>query len=97
MQRLHDVRGPAGDTHVQATSAGTADIKTIAAPKDAVACLIDVATTDARVTFDGSAPSATNGLIVKAGQQPIYVGVGKAVMFASTAAAASIVDLLWLK
>jgi hypothetical protein len=66
MQRLHDVRGqssaarPAHDTHNQQTSTGTADIKTFTAPKDAVAFLIDVTTTDAWLTLDGSTPTTSN-------------------------------------
>ena len=104
MQRLHDVRGQSAggtsgtsDTHNQLTSTGTADIKTFTAPKDAVACLVNCATTDARYTLDGSAPSATNGLLLKKDQNPLYLPAGKAFAFTASAAANSIVDLLWLK
>lgn len=104
MQRLHDVRGQqaggtsgTSDTHNQQTSTGTADVKTFTAPKDAVAFLIDVVTTDAWLTLDGTTPTTSNRALIKKDQNPLYVGVGKDVKVAASAAANSIVSVLWLK
>ncbi len=88
--------------HQQLTSTGTADVKVFAVPKGAAAVILEAATTDARVTFDGSAPSATSGILIKAGLQPVFIptaglGSGAVVQFASTAAAASVVDALFLE
>jgi hypothetical protein len=82
----------------QATSTGTADVKTLAGPPTASCCYVNVSTTDARVTLDGSTPSATNGLIFKTGLAPIRLDIGSttAIKFVSTAAANSVVDVAWL-
>lgn len=98
MQRLHDVRGNvATDTHLQTTSTGTADVKSIVAPADAVAVMLNCATNDARYTLDGSTPTATQGLLLKKDQNPLYIAAGKTIKFVSGAAANCVVDSLWLK
>lgn len=83
-----------------ASSSGTADIKTLTPPTGAAAMLISAETTTARATFDGTDPSAGLGSheIVK-DQNPIYIplGVGCFVKFVSTAAAASVVQITWLR
>ncbi len=83
----------------QATSTGTADIKTITLPVGTSAILISVETTNARVTFDGTNPSASNGQVFPFGQMPAYlpIGGGVVVKFASTAAANSTVNISALR
>jgi hypothetical protein len=80
---------------VQQTSTGTGDTKTITAPLGAAAALIGVETTDARVTFDGSAPTAGNGVVFKQGAQPVLLPIRKGVQikFAATAAANSVMGV----
>lgn len=82
--------------HVQKTSTGTADTQTATAPAFAVGCLLTVETTAARVTFDGSTPTSTNGLVIPAGTTPIFIPLGRTIKIRSTAAANSVVNVLWL-
>jgi hypothetical protein len=83
----------------QATSTGTADVKTITPPKGASSALITVETTSARMTFDGSTPSSGNGIVVPTAALPLLipVGVGCTIKFAATAAANSVVDVAWFR
>lgn len=89
---------PASGAHARDSSSGTADVKTLTPPAGATACVLCVETTSARVTFDGSTPSATNGLVVPSGANPLVLDVrpGAGIKWASTAAAASILNVLWL-
>ena len=84
--------------HVEATSTGTADVKDVVAPAGATAFLVTVATTSARMTVDGSAPSTTNGLIIPLAAQPLLIPIGhpRTARFASAVAGTSVVDVLWL-
>lgn len=83
---------------VQSTSTGTADVKTLAAPAGATGVLITVLTTSCWMTFDGSTPTAANGLIVQAAAAPLYLSIACAnIKFASTAAAASVVNVQWVR
>lgn len=95
MQLLHDVRQKAA-SFSQQTPATTVDVKTFTPPAGAVACLITVETTDARISFHGVDPAATVGHIVKVGQNPYYHPAGTAFRAVSTAAANSIVNVTWL-
>ena len=97
------MQGPTYDAigFQQVTSTGTGDAHALTVPAGARAVLISVETTDARVTFDGSAPGATLGHVVKAGVNPVVLpvggsGIAPSVKFASTAAAASIVNVTYL-
>lgn len=85
------------DEHVQQTSTGTADVKTFTKPALATACFITVETTNARVTFGGDTPDASNGLIVLKDSQPLYFPVAADIKFVSTAAANCIVNVMWLE
>lgn len=82
----------------QATSTGTGDVKTIAVPANAHTAILSAETNDARVTFDGSTPSATNGLeILHTGSSvgPYPVTPGGSVKVASTAAGNCILDAVF--
>jgi hypothetical protein len=94
---IHDVPVNAA-AFAQQTSASTADVKTLTPPTafKAHACLITVETTSARVTFNGDAPDATHGQLVQAGQAPLYLPFARPIKAASSAAAASIVNVTWL-
>lgn len=82
--------------HVQATSTGTSDVQTITVPANAKGCFICVETNAARVTFDGEAPGSTVGLVFPAGVAPVFVPMASTIKFVSTAAANSVVDVLWI-
>jgi hypothetical protein len=94
MNRLHNIAATGGQ--VQATSTGTADVQTTTPPVGALACLISVETTDARLTVDGSTPSATNGNVVQAGQSPAYLPIGAVLKHASAVAGSSLLNVTWL-
>lgn len=63
------------------------------------AVLIGVETTDARVTFDGTAPSTSNGLLFPKGLAPVFVQVGNGATITALANAAgtSLVDIQTLE
>lgn len=82
--------------HAQQTSTGTADVKTLAPPAGAVACMLTVTTNPARITLDGTTPTASNGLLVPTGAMPLPLSVARTMKFVSSIAANSIVDVLWL-
>jgi hypothetical protein len=85
---------------VQNTSTGTADVKTVTPPATATAFLVSIETNGARVTFDGSTPSATSLLLPTTGSQgtilPISWPSGGALKFASSIAGNSVVTIQWL-
>ena len=82
---------------VQITSTGTADVKT-ATPTElnAAGALITAETNPARLTVDGSTPSATNGHFVPTGMGPILILLSSDVLkVVSTTAANSILNITW--
>lgn len=83
--------------HVQSTSANTGDVQTITRPEAATACYVTASTTAARLTFDGSTPSATEGLVVPTGQLFDFSFDNAAIKHASTAGTASVLDVAWLR
>lgn len=83
--------------HVQASSSGTADVQTLTPPEGARAALITVETTNCYLTADGSTPSATNGLQLVKDGLPFLLPVPQPLKFASEAAAASKVNVLWIR
>lgn len=101
MPRVFNAYSPADrngdDEHVAQTSANTGDVKTFTPPACATACFISVETTDARVTFGGDTPDATNGLVFKAAQQPVFIPLGVTIKHVSTAAANSILHVFWME
>ena len=82
----------------QATSTGVADVKTFLAPKSAAAFMVSVGTTAARLSVDGSTPSATVGVTVQVTGQPLVLNVAPAgdVRVAAASAGNSVVDVQFL-
>ena len=95
MHVLHDVRQNAA-AQAQATSTGTANVQTLAAPAGAIGCVLQAETTNARVSFNGVDPSAANGLIIYAGVSPVYFAFAETIKIASAVAGTSLLDVLWL-
>ena len=83
----------------QLTSTGTADVQTATVPTGTSAVMISVETTNARATFEGTAPDATHGHVLVKDLEPVLipVGVGATIKVASTAAANSVVGLTYLR
>jgi hypothetical protein len=82
----------------QLTSTGTGNVQTAtAAVSGARHVLLSVETTAARVTFDGSTPSATNGHVIPAGAIPLYLPIGRSSVLkvASSAGTSSILNITW--
>lgn len=80
-----------------ASSTGTADVKSLVAPAGAQAVLLSVETTGCYATLDGTTPDATHGIFLTTGAVHfLYVGSGLTLKFASSAAAASKVNVIWL-
>jgi hypothetical protein len=91
---------PSANVHTQVTSTGTADVKTITLEPGSSAMLVDAKTNAGFLTFNGSTPSATNGLPIVNGAQPVliplgwYAHSGHQVKWASSVAGNSVLDLL---
>ena len=90
-------------SQASATSANTSDFKTLTPPESAAAMLVSVETTSCRMSFDGNNPSASNGVLVPTTTGgPVVVpvvgigGRGSKVIAVSTAAANSVVNVVWL-
>lgn len=84
-------------SHQRGSSPDTTTIRTITLTKNTSAILITVETTNARVTLDGSDPSAASApsLVFPKDLAPVLVRVGPdaTVKWVSTAAAASVVQV----
>lgn len=78
-------------------SATTVTPCTLAPPATAVACFVQAVTNDAFVTFDGTTPSSSNGILLKQGTNPIFVplGVGNSVIGLGSGGTATI-NVFWL-
>jgi len=92
----HFLASPVADAHQQVATASS----TVLAG-NCVAVILDARTQDMFVTFDNTAPSATNGIVVKAGAQPLYVPLGyhahvDHIIRAVEAAATGFLDILQL-
>lgn len=81
------------------TTCNSTTSQTIALPNQCAAFLISVATTNAYMTFDGTAPSSTNGLTFIAATNPslVLVGNGATLTFLATAAGSSVVNVVPLQ
>lgn len=81
----------------QATSTGTGNVQTITPnPQGPKVALVTVETNPARVTLDGSAPGAGNGLIIQKDANPLLLLWSSDVLkFASTIAGNSILNVTW--
>ena len=85
-------------THVQATSTGIGDVKSFAAPTEASGCFITCETTACRITVDGSAPSAGNGLVIPAATSPVFLPIGHPLTLkAAGSGGTSVINVLWLR
>lgn len=86
-------------SHERLVSTGTADVKTATLPKGTSHITVSVETTDARVTFDGSDPSAANAPshVYPINVPPIFIplGQGTRIRFCSTAGTASVLQLAY--
>lgn len=85
---------PGAASQIKPTS--TTDVKTYTIPAGCSAVLIGVETTDARITFDGTDPSATNGLVYPKALAPVLVpiGPGSTIKAVATSAATSTVGIV---
>lgn len=79
------------------TSTGAGDVKTITAPPTSTACMLQAKTTAARVTFDGTAPGATNCILIPAGTAPIFFPIGRRDIQFDGDGGASTLTVLWLE
>lgn len=81
------------------TSPDASTVKTLTPPAGTTAMEITVETTNARMTLDGSTPTASNGHVVQKDQNPWYVsvGTGAVIKWLSTAGANSIVQVTYLQ
>jgi hypothetical protein len=89
--------------HQRNSSPGTAvgDVKSIVLDGATAAILVTCETTSARVTFDGSDPSAASApsTVIQKDQNPVLIpiGQGATVKWCSTAAAASVLQIAELR
>jgi hypothetical protein len=81
------------------SSSGTSDTQTATVPAGASGILVAVETTSCRMTLTSAGdPTTTTGLILQKDQMPwfIPVGQGSTLKFASTAAAAAVINIAYL-
>jgi hypothetical protein len=85
-------------SQVQLTSTSTSDVKSSVGPVGSDHVLISSETNDARVTFDGSTPSSSNGHVVPKAAIPLYLplGEGSTLKIVSTAAGTSLLNVTWI-
>jgi hypothetical protein len=84
--------------HAQTTSTGTADVHTLTAPPGAKFVMLGCLTNGCYFTVDGSTPTAANGMPLPSGALPILLPVnGDIKVCSQAAAAASVIDALWLR
>lgn len=82
--------------HHQAPTSGAAVSE--AAPAGACGFWISCLTQDCRVSLDGSAATATNGLAIKAGSQPVFLPFSeKNLSIIGLNATASDVTIVWVR
>lgn len=79
------------------SAADTTTVSTLTSPGPTAGVTITVETTGARVTFDGSTPSSTNGHVFPKDQVPAFYpfGQGMVIKWTSTAAAVSTIQATW--
>lgn len=84
--------------HDSDTSTGTADVKTLTPPAGATGFILVFETNGARVSLDGTAPSASNGVPFPALGSP-FSGPFRpvAIKWVSMAAGNSVGHVLWLR
>jgi hypothetical protein len=86
-------------SHQRMVSTGSSDVQTATMPNNASAVEFAFETTNARVTFDGSDPSAASApsLVYPFGQVPVFrpVGPGTTIKFCSTAGTSAVLQILY--
>lgn len=97
---LPNLRNNTTTAHFRNTSPDTTTIRTITPGTMTSAVLITVETTNARVTFDGSDPSAASApsIVFPKDSIPVLVpvGAGAVIKWVSTAGTAAVVNVLEL-
>lgn len=68
---------------------------TVAPPVGAHACILSTTTQNVWVTFDGSTPSATNGLLLLSSAGPLFLPIATGLTFLN-AVSGGIVNICWL-
>lgn len=84
------------DSHAQGNTGAGNSVTTLTAPAGANAVLLSARTANAYVVWDGSTPSATNGLEIIAGAQPVLIPIGNTIKFIG-AAVNTILNAVWLE
>lgn len=83
----------------QAHSAINADgttVATVTPPAGARKCYVTVKSNDVIMSFDGTAPSATNGLIFKKDLTAVPLPIAVVTKILAISASAATVDFLWV-
>ena len=81
--------------HDSATSQGPADVASLEAPPDSAGGLFSVENAAVRITFDGTDPSASHGVLFSEGTH--FVPLGRELRFASNGPGAATVSVLWVR
>lgn len=84
------------NSHDQNSSADTTTTATLTAPASAQAMVLTVETTSARVVFDDTTPSSSNGIVLAKDAAPVVFPFAANVSWRSTAGTASVVNVIWL-
>lgn len=85
-------------SQVQATSTGTGNVQSAAAPANAINCILSAETNAVRFTLDGSTPTSANGHVLPTGAVPFYVPTGwqGTIKFCSTVAGNATLNITWV-
>jgi len=70
----HMLVSPTADAHQQTVGDS---MNTITLAATCVAVILDARAQSVAVTFDDTTPTATNGIVIIAGAQPVYIPVGR--------------------
>jgi hypothetical protein len=71
-------------------------VQTLNPPDGAHGFFVTVETNPVYMTFDGTAPSSSNGLHVQKDTAPIFIPASKPLKFASDTAGNAVVNILWV-
>ena len=81
--------------HDSATSQGPNDVASLQAPGNSAGGLFSVENAAVRITFDGTDPSASHGVVFDVGTH--FVPIGRELRFVSTVEGPATVSVLWVK
>lgn len=86
-------------SHERLVSSGTLDVQRATLPANTSAVELSVETTNARVTLDGTDPSAGNApsIVLPFGQMPMFrpLGPGTIIRFVSTAGTPAVLQVVY--